>query len=89
MSGNGRMPGACQKSEYTIKATVIKSLWKVEVLVTEWHLTFCNPTDCSLTGYSPWACKESDMTEQLIPTQNCIYQRIIGFDGLKQNFFLI
>ena len=41
----------------------------------------------SLTGYSPWACKESDMTEQLISTQNCIYQRIIGFDGLKQKFF--
>ena len=38
-----------------------------------------------MTGYSPWACKESDMTEQLTHTQSCIYQRIIGLK--KQIFF--
>ena len=35
----------------------------MQLLVTQLHPTLCDPTDCSLVGYSLWGHKELDATE--------------------------
>ena len=42
----------------------------------------------SLVGYSPWGCKELDMTEQLSTAQNaCGYKENVTAGGKKREIF--
>ena len=54
-----------------MQETFVQSLgqedpWRREWLLTSTFLPGKPHRQRSLVGYSPWGCKESDMTEQLI-----------------------